>query len=75
MRVSGAALRDWNDSSSIVNFTPDPGVDHDLAERNIQILCAAAVSGGLFVLLDRGEFRGQEFPLIGIMFECISNLG
>ena len=40
-----------------VNFAPDPGVDHDLAERNIQILRAdgvsAAVSGGLFVLFDR----------------------
>jgi len=38
-------------------FAPDLGVDHDLAERNIQILRAdyvtAAVSGGLFVLLDR----------------------
>jgi len=35
----------------------DPGVDPDLAERNIQILRAdgisAAVSGGLIVLLDR----------------------
>jgi hypothetical protein len=47
---------------------------HDFAERNIQILRAngvsAAVSGGLFVLLDRGEFWGQEFTeftLIGIM--------
>jgi hypothetical protein len=56
-----------------VNFAPDLGVDHDLAERNIQILRAdgvsAAVSSGLFVLLDRGEFRGQEFTeftLIGI---------